>query len=73
MSYYYPIVEEVHQPLYATTARGVGPVSLGNDAPGERRLLMGLAIMGGAGLLLLLLTHKQRGEGFLTYNPCRNC
>jgi hypothetical protein len=71
---YHPIVEEIHQPMYVTAARGVGPVALGTEATGDRRLLTGLAIMGGAGLLLLLLTQRQRKEGFLTFNaPCRNC
>jgi hypothetical protein len=70
---YHPVVEQVHQPLYVTAVRGVGPVSLGTDTSGDSRLITGLAIMGGVGLLILLATQKQRREGFLTFNPCRNC
>jgi hypothetical protein len=55
------LVEEYHQPLYMTFARGVG-----NDAPrGPNIVVTALAIMGISGLALLALTHKQRGQGLL--------
>jgi hypothetical protein len=35
--------------------------------------MTGVAVMGGLGLLLILLTHKHRGQGYFAFNPCRNC
>jgi hypothetical protein len=55
------LVEEYHQPLYSTFARGVGNV----QGAGPRIMLTTLAIMGISGLALLALTHKQRGQGLL--------
>lgn len=63
---------EHQQRANLSVARGVGP-ALGNNGAGERQMLTGLAIMAGTGLLLLLLTHKSRRPGFLTFNSCRNC
>jgi hypothetical protein len=56
------LVEQYHQPLYTTFARGVG-----NDATpsGPNVLLTALAVMGIGGVAILLLTNKQRGEGLL--------
>lgn len=69
MSYFYPVVEEIHQPIYATAARGVGPVALGSEDSGERALITGVAVMFFVGIAMLALTHSSRGEGFLMFNP----
>lgn len=70
----YQIVEEVHQPLCATAARGVGPVALGNGASGGDRSMVGaLAFMGLAGLGILWWTRKQRGQGLFGLNPSCSC
>jgi hypothetical protein len=56
------VVEQYHQPLYTTLARGVG----NNTAPsGQNVMVTALAVMGIGGLAILLLTRKQRGEGLL--------
>ncbi len=69
---YHPLVQQYQQPFHSSVARGVGP-ALGSNGAGGNSVLTGVAIMGGIGLLLLLVTHKQRGEGFMSFNPCRNC
>lgn len=69
MSYFYPVVEEVHQPIYSTAARCVGPVALGSDGNGEKALITGVGVMLIVGVAMLALTHKSRGEGFLMFNP----
>jgi hypothetical protein len=56
------LVEEYHQPLYTTLARGVGDNGAQTNR-GTTALMTAIAVMGLTGLTLLLVTHKGRHEG----------